>query len=166
MSHERGISVAACWLESESAHVEEVWAGVDEPACVEWVADAWKRAGRRCRVVIDGMSPAASMVPALKARGVNVHVGGAGDMAKACGLTVSDLLSGRLTHADQESVNEAREGARKRAIGTAGGWGLDRRDPAVNIAPMVAVVEARFAASLNLKRQSAGSGTGRKVVTF
>ena len=151
MSHAREISVGACWLEGESAHVEEVWAGVDEPACVEWVADAWKRAGRRCRVVIDGMSPAASMVPALKARGVNVHVGSAADMAKGCGLTVSDLVAGRLTHAGQESVNAAREGSRKRAIGTAGGWGLDRRDPTVNVAPMVAVVEARLAASLNQK---------------
>lgn len=151
MSHDRAISVAACWLEAESAHVEEVWAGVDEPACVDWVTDAWKRAGRRCRVVIDSMSPAVSMVPALKARGVNVHVGSAGDMAKACGLTVSDLLAGRFTHSDQEAVNNAREGSRKRAIGTAGGWGLDRRDPAVNIAPMVAVVEARLAASMNQK---------------
>jgi hypothetical protein len=91
------------------------------------------------------------MVPALKARGVNVHVGSAADMAKGCGLTVSDLMAGRFTHSDQLAVNEAREGARKRAIGTAGGWGLDRRDPAVNIAPMVAVVESRFAASLNQK---------------
>lgn len=149
MSHAREISVSACWIETDSAHVEEVWAGVDEAAAVDWVADAWKRAGRRCTVVIDGMSPAASMVLALKARGVNVHVGTAGDMAKACGLTVSDLEAGRLTHADQKSVNDAREGARKRPIGTAGGWGLDRRDPAVNIAPMVSVVLARHGASMS-----------------
>jgi len=149
MSHAREISVSACWLEADSPHVEEVWAGADEAAAVEWVADAWKRAGRRVPVVIDGMSPASTMVTALKARKVNVHVGSAGDMAKGCGLTVSDLEAGRLTHGDQESVNDAREGARKRAIGTAGGWGLDRRDPAVNIAPMVSFVLARLGASLN-----------------
>jgi hypothetical protein len=28
MSHDREISVGACWLEADSAHVEEVWAGV------------------------------------------------------------------------------------------------------------------------------------------
>jgi hypothetical protein len=165
MAHDRRISVAACWLEADSSHVEEVWAGVDEPGAVEWVTDAWRRAGRRTLVLIDSMSPAASMVPALKARKVNVHVGSASDMAKACGLTKSDLESGRLTHADQESVNDARDGARKRAIGTAGGWGLDRRDPTVNIAPMVSVVLARLGASMNQKKPATG-GTGRKVVTF
>ena len=148
MSHDRRISVGACWLESESAHLEEVWAGVDEAAAIDWVEAAWKRAGRRKRVVIDSMSPAASMIPVLKARGVNVHSGTAGDMAKGCGLVVADLNGGRLTHADQEALNDAREGARKRAIGTAGGWGYDRSDPSVNIAPLVAATEARLAASM------------------
>lgn len=165
MSHSRLISVGACWLEEESAHLEEVWAGVDEPAAVEWVADAWKRAGRRTRVVIDSMSPAASMVPALKARGVNVHVGSASDMAKGCGLTVSDLEAGRLTHADQESINEGRAGARKRKIGTAGGWGIDRSNPSVNIAPLVAVILARLGASMTKKPSGQGrSSSGRRGV--
>jgi hypothetical protein len=88
MSHDREISVGACWLEADSAHVEEVWAGVDEAAAVEWVV---ARAGRRIPVVIDSMSPAASMIPALKARGVKVHTGTAGDMAKACGLVKSEV---------------------------------------------------------------------------
>jgi hypothetical protein len=74
-------------------------------------------------------------------------------MAKACGLFASDNDAGRLTNADQESVNDAREGARKRAIGTAGGWGYDRSDPSVNIAPLVAVTLARLAASM-VKKQS------------
>jgi hypothetical protein len=171
MSHDRAISVAACWVEADSVHLEEVWAGVDEVAAVEWVADAWKRAGRRTHVVIDGMSPAATMVPTLKARGVNVHVGTAADMAKGCGFTKSDLEAGRLTHADQAPVNEAREGARKRGIGTAGGWGLDRSDPSVNIAPMVAFVLARLGASMTKRRPTDGatkapgsrSGTRRAV---
>lgn len=151
MSHAREISVAACWLEGDSAHAEEVWAGTDEPAAVEWVAQAWKRAGRRSVVFIDGQSPAASMIPALKAQGVKVLTGNSSDMSRACGLVKSDLEAGRLTHADQESVNQAREGSRKRAIGTAGGWGLDRSDPSVNIAPMVGLVLARLAASMTKK---------------
>lgn len=158
MSHDREISVGACWLEADSAHVEEVWAGVDDAACVEWVVS---RAGRRMPVVIDSMSPAASMVPTLKARGVKVHIGTASDMAKACGLVTSDLEAGRLTHADQESVNDAREGARKRAIGTAGGWGYDRRDPSVKIHPLVAVTLARLAASTKKPK-----ATPRKVVVL
>lgn len=159
MSHSRHISIGACWLEDESAHVEEIWAGVDESAAVVWLIDAWKRAGRRPKVVIDGVSPAASMIPALKAAGVKVATGAAPDMARACGLTKSDLEAGRLTHADQESVNDAREGARKRAIGAAGGWGIDRSDPSVNIAPMVAVILARLGASMTKRR----TGQGRVV---
>jgi hypothetical protein len=151
MSHDRQISVGACWLEANSAHVEEVWAGVDDVAAVEWVADAWKRAGRRTQVVIDSMSPAASMVPALKARRVNVHVSSASDMSKACGLLKADVEAGRLTHADQEAVNDAREGARRRNIGTAGGWGYDRSDPTVCIHPLVAVTLARLGASMTKK---------------
>jgi hypothetical protein len=143
MSHSRAISVGACWTEEGSAHVEEVWAGVDEAAAVEWIV---ARAGRRIPVLIDSMSPAASMIPTLRTRNVKVRAGSSGDMAKACGLLVSDLEGGRLTHADQESVNEAREGARKRAIGTAGGWGYDRKDASINIAPLVSVTLARLGA--------------------
>lgn len=155
MSHAREISVGACWLEDASAHVEEVWAGVDEPAAVEWIV---ARAGRRIPVVIDSMSPASSMIPLLKARGVKVHAGTAGDMSKACGLTVSKLEAGQLTHGDQAAVNDARAGVRKRAIGTAGGWGYDRTDPSVAIHPMVAVSLALLGASI-LKTRT------RRVVT-
>jgi hypothetical protein len=160
MSHERHISVGACWLEDTSAHVEEVWAGIDEAAAVAWVAE---RVGRRIPVVVDGQSPAASMVPSLKALRVNVHVGSASDMSRACGLFVSELEAGRLTQADQDALNDAREGARKRAIGTAGGWGYDRRDPQVNIAPLVAVTLARLAASTTQKPNRPSQG--RRVVT-
>lgn len=163
MSHDRQISVAACWVEDTSAHVEEVWAGVDEPAAAEWVA---ARAGRRIPVFIDAKSPASSMIPGLKARGVKVYTGNENDMARGCGLTKSDLEAGRLTHAGQDAVNDAREGCRKRAIGTAGGWGLDRRDDSVNIAPMVAVVLARLAAAMKKKPTSAGSArAGRASAT-
>lgn len=162
MNHTRDISVGACWLEMDSAHVEEVWAGVDEPAAVEWVAE---HAGRRIPVVIDSMSPAASMIPALKARKVRVITGSAGDMAKACGLLVSDLEAGRLTHADQESVNDAREGARKRAIGTAGGWGYDRKDPSVQIHPIVSVTLARLGAAMKKPTPPDGQDK-RKVVVL
>lgn len=148
MSHGREISVGACWLEGESAHVEEVWAGMDEAAAVDWVAE---RAGRRMPVFIDGQSPAASMIPVLKARNVKVYTGGPSDMSRACGLFASEVEAGRLTHADQAALNDAREGARKRAIGTAGGWGYDRKDPSVLIHPLVAVTLARLAASMTKK---------------
>jgi anthranilate phosphoribosyltransferase len=85
-------------------------------------------------------------------------------MAKACGMLQSDVEAGRLTHADQEPVNDAREGARKRAIGTAGGWGYDRSNPSVNIAPLVAVTLARLGASMT--RTTTKKAAGRRVVTM
>ena len=159
MSHDRQISVGACWLEQGSAHVEEVWAGVNDAEAVDWIA---ARAGRRMRVVVDGMSPAAALVPALRARRVNVYVSSAADMAKGCGLVAADVEAGRLTHADQEAMNEARDGARKRAIGKAGGWGYDRSDPTVLIHPLVAVTLARLGASIDEK--PVRSSSGRVVV--
>lgn len=105
------------------------------------------------------------MIPLLKARGVKVRAGTSGDMARGCGLVASEVESGRLTHADQPAVNEAREGARKRAIGTAGGWGLDRSDPTVNIEPLVAIIQARIAASAKRQRPP-GAKDARRIVVL
>lgn len=163
MSHGREISIGACWIEDTSAHVEEVWAGIDEPAAVEWLAG---RAGRRIPVMIDGQSPASSMIPALRARGVKVYTGSASDMQRGCGLVTSDLDAGRLTHADQSALNEACGGARRRLIGTAGGWGYDRKDGSVNIAPLVAVTLARVAATLNRRPSGNQSPDGRRAVVL
>lgn len=158
MSHAREISIGGCWLEANSAHVEEVWAGVDEAAAIEWIV---ARAGRRIPVKIDSQSPANTMIEPLRKRRVKVSSGSASDMAKGCGLVDSDLKAGRLTHADQEALNDAREGARKRAIGTAGGWGYDRKDPSVKIHPLVAVTLARLAAdSTKTGRDNSAAASG------
>lgn len=163
MSHAREISIGACWLEDSSAHVEEVWAGVDEPAAVEWIV---AHAGRRMPVMIDAKSPASSMIPTLKARKVKVLTGNENDMARGCGLMASDVEAGRLTHADQEALNQARDDARKRAIGTAGGWGYDRKDPASKIHPLVAVTLARVAAAITDKpTSSTPARAGRQSAT-
>lgn len=161
-SHDREFSVAACWVEDEFAHVEEVWASGDEAATLRWVA---ARAGRRIPVVIDSMSPAASMIPGLKALGVDVRSGTAGDMAKACGMWFGEVVDDRLTHGNQPAVNTALLGATQRDIGTAGGWGWDRRDPTVNIAPLVAHSLARLAASFKRKRSGQGRATSGRRAT-
>jgi hypothetical protein len=160
MSHAREVSVSACWLEGESAHVEEVWAGADVDAAVAWVAARAGQSGRRIPVVIDASSPAASLVTALRAQRVRVTVSSASDMARACGMWLDGVSAGALTHADQESVNAALATARKRAIGTAGGWGWDRKDDTVNLAPLVSHTLARYAAPVH------GSIEPRRVVVL
>jgi hypothetical protein len=162
-SHDREFSVAACWADDEFSHVEEVFASGDDAATLGWVI---ARAGRRIPVVIDSMSPANSLVPGLKAAGVDVHVGSASDMAKACGMWFGEVVDHRLTHGNQPAVNAALMAATQRDIGTAGGWGWDRRDH-TNIAPLVAHSLARLAASLKRKPSGRGrSSSGRKAVVL
>lgn len=153
--------VAACWEDGDAAHVELVMSGTDDTATVEWIVAA---AGRRRPVVIDTESPAASMIPQLKRRGVRVISGTAGDMAKACGLFYGDAVNGRLSHGGQQPVTDALMAAKKRNIGTAGGWGWDRRDPDANIAPLVAVTLARFGATLTKRRGNRADSERRAVV--
>jgi hypothetical protein len=162
-SHDRRFSVAGCWRDDHGAHAEEVWAGRDEDEVFDWLV---ARTTRRLPVVVDHYSPAASLVPRLRAAGRTVKVTSSGDVAKACAMWLGDVEAGRLTHADQESVNGSVEGAKKRAIGNAGGWGWDRRDEHQNIAPLVAHTLARFGAELAPRRKTEGrtSASRRAVV--
>lgn len=145
MSHGLQISVFGCWLESGSAHIEELWAGSDVPAAMRWIAEA---AGRRILVVIDDVSPAAQMIPGLRASKVKVKRSTGRDMAKGCGLFETKVKNvGFLTHGDQKSLNDAVKGARKRPISDAGGWGWDRSDTTVSIHPIVASTLALLGAT-------------------
>lgn len=161
MSHDRVVVIDGCWASEASTYVEVLALNLsDSFSAVEWLAE---RAGRRIPVVIDGMSPAASLVPELRRRKVKVVSTSAADMAKACGGFYDDVMAGRLTHANQKQLNDAVAGAQKRRIGDAGGWGWDRKDPAVNIAPLVAATLARFGASTR-KRKTTVQGERRAVV--
>ena len=116
-----------------------------ELLATDYVADplnalAWvvERAGRRTPVVVDGASPAATMIPALSMQKVKVIMTTARDMGRACGGFFDDVHAGRLTHTDQAQLNAAVEGARRRPIGEAGLFGWNRRDGATFLAPLVA----------------------------
>lgn len=161
MSHGRQISVAACWHTDDGGlFAEEVWAGMDTAAVISWLRE---RAGFRMPIVIDSASPAASLVPGLKAERTKVVTTSAADMSKACGLVFDMVKAGTLRHGDgldQDSLAAAVAGARKRPIRDAGGWGWDRRDESVNIAPLVAFTLAVFGAS-SVRRQSTDTKSTR-----
>jgi hypothetical protein len=142
MSHDRVVSIGVCVGEHvEVAALDKV---SDTLGAVEWLVE---RAGKTIPVVVDGQSPAASMVPALRGAGVRLVITSAADMAKACGAFYDAVLEERLTHFDQSPLNAALLGARKRPIGAAGGWGWDRKDYSINLAPLVSVTLARFGAA-------------------
>lgn len=152
MSHDRLIAIAACWA-GDNPHVELVAVDYaqDTLAAVEWLVE---RAARRIPVVVDSVSPAASMVPALRERKVKVVQTSAADMGKACGLLFDDVTAARLTHAGQAQLDHALAGAKKRNIRDAGAWAWDRKDPNTNIAPLVAATLARYGASLNVRTKT------------
>lgn len=158
MSHDRIISIAGCWnLDDGRKHVEILALdhAQDTLGAVEWLGE---RAGRRIPVVIDSISPAATMAPALKTKRVNVIVSTAPDMGKACGGFYDDAIGGRLTHAGQDQLDDALAGAQKRAIRDAGLWGWDRKDASINLSPLVAVTLARFGADSNTKKRTGKAG--------
>lgn len=157
MSHAGEISVAACWRNGELAHAEEIWAGNNSMAAVEWIAS---RVNKRMPVVVDNASPAAALVPDLKAQRLNVFQTSAWDMAKASQMAVNRINTASLTHGGQDAVTDALKGARKRPIRDAGGWGWDRRDESVNIAPLVAWTLAAYGA-VTFTRKTSGNRTSR-----
>lgn len=108
-----------------------------------YVAERWERNEIRA-VVIDGASPAASVVDDLKSRGVHVVTTSARDMAAACGTFYDGAVEGWLRHIDQPQVNVALSVARKRSLGDA--WAWNRKNAASDITPIVACTLALFGA--------------------
>lgn len=158
MSHGRDISVGACWMEGDDAHIEQVWSGSDPVLAVEWVVE---RAGRRIPVVVDQASPAASLVPELKSRRCLVVTTSAANMAQACGVLENRISTDSLTHGGQKQLTDAILGARRRPIRDAGGWALDRSDPTSSIYPIVAATLALFGATTHKR---SGKSSGRVLV--
>jgi hypothetical protein len=55
------------------------------------------------------------------------------------------------------AIDDALQAARKRAIGTAGGWGWDRADETAVIYPIVSVTLALFGAEATKRNRSSGA---------
>lgn len=149
MSPTRGITaIAVARRTDEAIHVEVVQhrsTATGTRWVVEWLAE---RRNQAKEVLIDATSPAASLVPDLKARRVNVRLTSATDMARACGGLADAVAEGTVTHFDQPVLNEALRNARTRTIGTeAIGWGWSRKSAESDITPLVAVTLARYGAA-------------------
>jgi hypothetical protein len=141
----REMAVAGCWLDGDRSHVELIAADYasDPLNALQFVID---RAGRRIPVVIDGASPAASMVPALAAQRCRVVLTTAAEMARATASFLDDVIAGRVSHAGQSQLDAAVAGARRRPVGHAGAFAWDRADRSVFVAPLVAATLARHGA--------------------
>lgn len=87
-------------------------------------------------VVIDAMSPAASLIPELAERGIEVHLTSTADYGRACGNYYDLYEQDRLRHIGQAELTTATEIASKRVLAETGTWGWARRD-AGDISPLV-----------------------------
>lgn len=163
MWYDREISVSACWVEGDLAHVEEVWADSDVTATVNWIVE---NAGRRAEVLIAAESPATSLEPDLKRRGVRVRTTSQPEYAKACGAVENRCNTDppTLTHGGQQRVTDAMAAARRHMIGAAGGWVWDKKDPAAKIQPAVSVTLALLAASRKRRRNGNQMSRRREAV--
>jgi hypothetical protein len=115
-------------------------------------------------VVIDGASPAASIVDELKQARIRVTVTTARDMAAACGQFYDGVYEAWLRHIDQPQLNVALSVARKRTLGDA--WAWNRKNAASDITPLVACTLALWGAQVStVKKPGRKASTGgRKAV--
>lgn len=110
--------------------------------------------GERGAVVVDGGGPAASLIPALAAAGVETHVIGSAEVARACGAFRDDLNAGAIVHLGQEPMTTAAAGARTRPCGDGEAWA--RRGADVVITPLVAAGHALWGYAVLPRREEFG----------
>lgn len=92
-------------------------------------------------VVIDEMSAAASLIPALVAANLPVVTTNSRKLAQACGQFYDAAVeTGELVHLDDPLLLTALRAATKRNVSDA--WAWDRKKPTADITPLVAVTLA------------------------
>jgi hypothetical protein len=121
-----------------NTHVELVKYGAGSA----WVLDELIRLSQAwdAAVVVDGISPAASLIPGLKEAGLDPVVTNASDMARACGLFHDGVVEGELFHLGDPELTKALMAAGRRPL--AGGWAWNRKSG--DIAPLVAATLASY----------------------
>lgn len=115
-------------------------------------------------VVIDGASPAASIIDELAQRKIKVTTSGARDMAAACGTFYDGAMDGWLRHIDQPQLNLALSVARRRPLGDA--WAWNRKNATSDITPLVACTLALWGAQSSTVKKPSRSTSSRRVVVL
>lgn len=131
---------------------------------VAWVAPLIKELcglNRIRAVIVDGSSPAMTVVEDLARLRVRATVMSARDVAQAFGMFFDTVTEGTVRHTAQPQVNAALNVARKREL--AGGFAWSRKDSVSDITPIVAVTFALWGAQrVKAKRPGGGRGGGHE----
>lgn len=121
------------------AHIEVVEHG----AGTGWVVDRVAELNDKHHpgaIVCDDAGPAASLIPELKKRGINVVTVNAREHAQACGRFFDACEEAGIRHLDTAELRAALRGAATRPLGDA--WAWSRKNSSVDITPLVAVTLA------------------------
>lgn len=135
------VSIVAARRGPTSTHVEVVAEG-SAKAGTQWIVDWLADPKRRNRpVVVDEYSPAAFVIPDLRAKGIKVQASNTKMLTTWCAQFLNAVVEGGMTHFDQVQLNRAVAGASKRNIAD-GQWAWNRKQHDINITPLVAATLA------------------------
>ena len=133
-------SICAAGLRSDGQpHIEVIGNRPGTSWILDWFA-AEGRAEKYRRVIIDPVSAANSLTPELRALGLQIEEVGYRQVASACGKFYDLTIQHQLRHIDQVPLTAALAGAKRRNLGEA--WAWHRRDPSVDVSPLVAATLA------------------------
>jgi hypothetical protein len=138
-SRATAIGVAG-WRPDRRPHVEVV----EHRDGTDWVPGRLRELSERWNpwpVVVDGLSPAHSLVDEVERLSVKTDTTTAREYADACGQFYDAVVGGKVRHLDHPVLNSAVGAARKRVIGDA--WVWARRTDS-DVSPLVAVTLARY----------------------
>lgn len=100
-------------------------------------------------VAADASGATASLIPALKEVGIDAMPLAARDVVAGCGAFYDAVMAGEFRHRGDKTLKVALSGARKRPIGSGGGWGWGARDLMVDITGLEACTDAMHALAVN-----------------
>jgi hypothetical protein len=119
---------------------------VESKGGTAWVAPRVAEIVKKHKVeaICDGRGPAASLVPEVRDRGMEVQLLTSSEHAQACGQLMDGVERGAFRHLNDPDLNVAVRAACTRPLGDA--WAWSRKDSNTNIAPLVAFTLAVSAA--------------------
>lgn len=154
----QAVSLAACVVPDDAGrcpHVEVIRVE-DVAKGTEWLVSWLSERARRCAAIaVDGFQGAPMLAERLQSGGVpksRIHVTGSRDVMTAASLFADALNRREVTHYAQPGLDEAVARAKRRPIGSNGGWGFGSIDGA-DVSPLEAVALAHWAALTARKRR-------------
>ena len=142
VSHNRDMSYlsAAGWREDGSAHVEVIAMREGPEWVVPFLEENFSKTGAMGVVVQGKGAPASSLIDHLEAAGIPVVRCEGPGMSAAHGKFFDAVKSGRVFHVPQPVLDAAAADGVMKTMGDVSFW--DRRKSPVDVAPMVACVQA------------------------